>query len=123
MPQQFMDPVWGDDPWVDGGREVDEEQTVAELSEVDFGALPVVVLTQDQLPPQHKAPWSGYQDRLAASSSDAIHLRAVGSGHEIHVDAESLELAAISEVVEAARDGRGLAACDDRFADRGGRCL
>jgi pimeloyl-ACP methyl ester carboxylesterase len=123
VPQQFVDHVRDGDPWVDGGREVDEEQTIAELSEVDFGALPVVVLTQDELPSKLAGPWLRYQDRLAASSSNAVHLRAVRSGHEIHVDAESLELAAITEVVAAAAAGTPLAACDDRFADRGGRCL
>ena len=122
-PEQFEDPLWGDDPWLDGGREVDEEQTVAELSQVDLGAIPVVVLTQDELPPGLAKPWLGYQERLAGSSSNAIHLRAVGSGHEIHADAEDLELAAITEVVEAARGDGRLAACDDRFADERGRCL
>ena len=76
------------------------------------------MLTQDELPPELAKPWLGYQERLAASSSNAIHLRAVGSGHEIHADAEGLELAAITEVVEAARGDGRLAACDDRFAER-----
>ena len=123
VPEQFVDPVWGNDPWVDGDREVDEGQTVAELSEVDFGGLPVVVLTQDEMPAKLADRWQGYQERLAASSSNAIHLRALRSGHEIHSDAESLELAAITEVVEAARGNGRLAACDDRFAERRGECL
>ena len=122
-PEQFEDPLWGDDPWLDGGREVDEEQTVAELSQVDLGAIPVVVLTQSELPPGLAKPWLGYQERLAGSSSNAIHVRALDSGHEIHADAEDLELAAITEVVEAARGDGRLAACDDRFAEERGRCL
>ena len=49
VPQQFADAAWDDIAWVDGGREVDEDTAVAELSEVDLGDLPVVVLTADEL--------------------------------------------------------------------------
>ena len=49
VPEQFTDPAWDDIAWVDGGREVDEDTAVAELSAVDLGDLPVVVLTAEDL--------------------------------------------------------------------------
>ena len=49
VPEQFADAAWDDIAWVDGGREVDADTAVAELSELDLGDLPVVVLTADEL--------------------------------------------------------------------------
>jgi hypothetical protein len=47
---------------------------------------------------------------------------AVGSDHEIHVDALELVAAAVREVVSAS-DGDALRPCDPRFRKLGGRCL
>lgn len=47
--QQFVDPEWERFDVVDGGRPVDLDTTVAELSEVDLGDVPTVVLSSDEL--------------------------------------------------------------------------
>ena len=45
------------------------------------------------------------------------------SGHEIHAEAQELEVALIREVVEAVRSGNALPACDNRFDNLQGHCL
>lgn len=121
VPQQFVDRAWQVIDWVDGGRSVDKKTAVAELSTVDFGDLPVVVLTADYPPARTTELWTGYQQRLTDSTTDAVHLVAVGSDHEIHEDALDLVATAVREVVAA--DGSGLDDCDARFRKVGGRCL
>ena len=123
VPEQFVDRLWDDIDWEDGGRVVDEQLTLDELGTVDFGDLPVLVLTQDQLPKRFRGTWRRYQDRLVGSSTNAVHLLAVGSPHEIHVAAEDLVLQAIEEVAAAVEADDPLAPCDGRFAPAGGRCL
>lgn len=122
VPEQFVDKVWQDIDWIDGGWPVDKKTTVDELSTVDFGDLPVLVLHANSAPPGSGRLWLGYHRRLATSTTDGVLLQAVGSGHEIHVDAPGLVAAAIREVVTAA-EGDGLAECDVRFRKVGGRCL
>ena len=123
VPEQFTDPVWDDIAWVDGGREVDEDTAVAELSEVDLGELPVVVLTAEDLTGKLRRLWEGYHERLTASSGDAVHARAVGAGHAIHESTPDLVTAAVVDVVEAVRAGAPLGPCAGRYDDLGGRCL
>ncbi len=123
VPEQLEDPEWGDIAWVDGGRDVDTRKTVAQLSEIDLGDLPVIVLTQYRLPRRLATLWDAYHDRLAGSSTDAVHVRAVGGSHELHESAQDLVLQAVEEVAAAAAAGKPLKPCDDRFADVGGRCL
>ena len=84
VPQQFVDPEWERFDVVDGGRPVDLDTTVAELSEVDLGDVPTVVLSSDELKGRQRTLWYRYHDRLAASSTDAVHVEAVDSGHAIH---------------------------------------
>ena len=69
VPQQFVDPEWERFDVVDGGRPVDLDTTVAELSEVDLADLPTVVLTSDELKGKQRTLWYRYHDRLAASST------------------------------------------------------
>jgi pimeloyl-ACP methyl ester carboxylesterase len=123
VPEQFTDPAWGDIAWVDGGREVDEDTAVEELSDVDLGDLPVVVLTAEDLTGKLRLLWEGYQERLTASSGDAVHARAVGAGHAIHESTPDLVAAAVVDVVEAVRAEAPLGPCDGRYDDLGGRCL
>jgi len=123
VPEQFVDKIWDDIDWEDGGRVVDEQVTLDEIGTVDFGGLPVVVLTQDQLPKRLKGAWSRYQDRLASASTNAVHVLADGSPHEIHVAAEDLVLQVVEEVAAAVQADDPLAPCDDRFARAGGRCV
>ena len=123
VPEQFTDPAWDDIDWLDGGRSVDEDATVAELSTVDLGDLPVVVLSADELHGKLRRLWYGYHDRLTASSTDALHVKAVGAGHAIHESSEELVAAAVVDVVEAVRAGAALGSCADRYDDFGARCL
>ena len=123
VPEQFEDPEWGDIDWVDGGRDVDTGKTVDKLSAIDLGDLPLVVLTQDQLPRRLATLWDAYHDRLAAASGDAVHVRAVDGSHELHESAQDLVLQAVEEVAGAVAAGEPLKPCDDRFAKAGGRCL
>lgn len=123
VPEQFTDPAWHDIAWVDGGREVDEDTAAAELSEVDLGDLPVVVLTAEDLTGKLRRLWEGYHERLTASSDDAVHARAVGAGHAIHESTPDLVAASVVDVVEAVRAGAPLGPCAGRYDDLGGRCL
>jgi dienelactone hydrolase len=123
VPEQFTDPAWDDIAWVDGGREVDEDTAVEELSDVDLGDLPVVVLTAEDLTGKLRLLWEGYQERLTASSGDAVHARAVGAGHAIHESTPDLVAAAVVDVVEAVRDEAPLGPCAGRYDEVGGRCL
>jgi pimeloyl-ACP methyl ester carboxylesterase len=123
VPEQFEGAAWRDIAWDEGGRTVDGRRTRREIGTVDFRDLPVVVLTQDQLPMPQAGVWDRFQDRLAASSTNSLHVRAVDSPHEIHLAAEELVLLSIDEVAAAVGDGTPLSACDDRFGGVGGRCL
>ncbi|HSV39257.1 MAG TPA: alpha/beta fold hydrolase [Nocardioidaceae bacterium] len=120
--EQFADPDWDFIEWTEGGRTIDTDASTRDIAGLTLDSLPVVVLTQDQLTPDLARPWLRSHERLAALSTNSIHLIAVGSGHEIHEDATELMAAAIEEVVMAVRSGSPLAACDDRFTAVGGRC-
>jgi pimeloyl-ACP methyl ester carboxylesterase len=123
VPQQFVDPEWDDIAWEDGERVIDQDTAVAELSEVDLGDLPVVVLTSDEMRGRLRKVWDGYHDRLAASSTDAVHVLARRATHAIHHTNVELVVAAVEGVVEAARAGSTVSPCDERWRDLGGRCL
>jgi pimeloyl-ACP methyl ester carboxylesterase len=119
VPEQFDD---DDFVWSDGGRPVDTETTQAELSALDLGDLPVVVLTSDELTGEQQHRWMGYHDRLTRSSTDAIHVLARQASHEIHHANLDLVVAAVEDVVEAVRAGSKVSPCDERWRDLGGRC-
>lgn len=123
VPAQFAEPLWkkvGID-WVEGGRPIDQDSTTGQLADLDFGEVPLFVLTQDELPGAYQRNWFRHQDDLAALSTDSVHVVA-HSGHEIHVDALPLVAAAIREVVDAVRGDGTLESCDERFARLGGSC-
>ena len=123
VPEQFTDPAWDDIAWVDGGREVDEDTAVAELSEVDLGDLPVVVLTAEELTGKLRRLWEGYHERLTASSGDAVHARPWGPATRSTSRRSDLVAAAVVDVVEAVRAEAPLGPCAGRYDDLGGRCL
>ncbi len=122
VPAQFTHPFFGEIDWMEGGRSVDKEATTKQLRAVDFGDVPLGVLTQGEASGEFGSLWSGYQNRLAGLSTDSVHVEAVQSGHEIHAEAPELEAAMIREVVEAVRTGNALAACDNRFEKLQGHC-
>ena len=115
VPAQFTHPFFREIDWMEGGRSVDKEATTKQLRAVDFGHVPLAVLTQGEAAGEFRSLWFGYQNRLAGLSTDSVHVEAVQSGHEIHAEAPDLEAAVIREVVEAVRTGKGLAPCDNRF--------
>jgi len=121
--EQLVDKAWDDIAWVEAGRTIDTRRAARALRTTDFGDRPTVVLTQDRLTGRLARLWNGYQNRLVGSSSDAVHVRAVGSGHAIHEDDLDLVTAAVDAVAEAVASGSPLAACAATFADLGGKCL
>lgn len=113
----------------DGTTTVDVVASVEEWVEVtSFGSTPTVVLTQGFAGPDAGAPqefremFRGEHDRMAALSSNAIHVVADDSGHMIQEMAPALVTAVIVEVVEAVSDGSPLEPCDERFDALGGSC-
>jgi pimeloyl-ACP methyl ester carboxylesterase len=122
VPAEFTEPFFGDIEWVEGGRQVDTAASSEELHGLDLGDTPLVVLTTGEATGEFRRIWYGYHRDLAKVSTDALHVIALGAGHEIHADSEALEVALAEELVTAVRDGQRLAACDRRFARAGGRC-
>jgi len=124
VPEQFTERIWREQSidWAEGGRPIDTDATIRELAELDFGDVPLFVLTQGEMAGRLRDNWFGHQDRLAALSPDSVHVVADDSGHEIHVDALPLVDAAVTEVVTAVTQGRPLKPCDRRFARWQGSC-
>lgn len=123
VPEQFTEPFWrrqGID-WSEGGRQIDQNATIHELRDLDFGDLPLFVLTQGDPTGRFRKNWFGHQDRLTALSTNSLHVVA-DSGHEIHVDALPLVTTAVKEVVESAQQQDALHPCDKRFTRLQGAC-
>jgi pimeloyl-ACP methyl ester carboxylesterase len=121
--EQFVDRAWDDITWDEGGRLVDTRRTVRALRSVDLGDRPTVVLSSDAITGDNGRLWYGYHDRLAASSTDAVHVEAVGAPHAIHEGNEAIVATAVDAVVDAVHDGAELTACRRTFRHVGGRCL
>jgi thioesterase domain-containing protein len=119
----FDAPEWDGFSWVEGGREVDTEATTEDVRNLDLDDLPLVVLTQGTQNWPDSPLWTQIQDRLATLSDDSIHLIATEAGHAVHWDAEPLVAKAVTEVVEAVRDGEPLPPCEDEeWSEVGGTC-
>ena len=108
VPAQFSDPFFGDIDWMEGGRSVDKAATTRQLKAVDFGDVPLGVLTQGEAFGEFAACGSAIRTASPRLSTDSVHVEAVQSGHEIHAEAQELEVALIREVVEAVRSGNAL---------------
>lgn len=68
----------------------------------------------------------GSLDQIAALTRVCTYDRAApatDSGHFVHEDAPDVVLAAIEQVVEAARSGSGLAPCDETFGSMVATCV
>jgi len=133
----FIDPIavpgyvdWFGPDVEDGtGGTIDMKRTSEDWKRLgSWGSTPLFVLTQnfrgedDFAPQRFRRYFRDVHDELAGRSSDAIHVIAVDSGHNIHETSPGLVTAAIKEVIEAVRSGEGLAPCDGRFEDLGGAC-
>ncbi len=112
--------------WNDGAASLDLHATKKQLMDVKpLGSVPLVVLTQNYVEEGDAAfqkSWNGMQKRLAAWSGESVHVVAVKSGHGIPGDAPDLIVAAVDEVVGAARKGDSLEQCSERFRPLDGRC-
>ena len=115
-------------PWIDGTDRIDIQETVRELHAAgDLGDMPLIVITAGIIEDEWLATVpklaARAQVRLADLSSNAIHVVASDSGHFVHRDAPDVVLAAIEQVVEAARSGSPLASCADVFGSLDAECV
>lgn len=110
----------------EGGRAVDMERSRAEVSQLDFGDLPTIVLTRGELDGFDEATmkrWIDGHEDLASLSTNSMHLIAFDAGHTIHWDSEALVEKAVDAVVESARSREPLPECDDyEWAAYTGEC-
>jgi pimeloyl-ACP methyl ester carboxylesterase len=107
--------------WSEGGRDIDVDVLKDQLAELDFGDVPLVVLSQAARGAWGRA-WLDHHDDLARASRDGVHVVGVGSGHAMHEDVPDLVTAAVLAVAEAATSTRPLDACDPRLTAAGGQC-
>jgi Alpha/beta hydrolase family len=113
LPPQPTDPLASpeDLAW---GKSLAEAGTVTSL-----GSRPLVVITAGNTfggtEPRFFPIWSGLQGRLAALSSDSVHVLARTSAHFIQTDDPSVVLAGVRAAVRAVRGGTGLPSCRSIF--------
>ena len=115
-------------PWIDGTDRIDIHATVRELHAAgDLGEIPLIVVTAGIIDDEWLATVpklaARAQARLAGLSSNAMQVVATDSGHFVHQDAPDVALVAIEQVVEAARSGSPLAACEDVFGSMNATCV
>jgi pimeloyl-ACP methyl ester carboxylesterase len=115
-------------PWIDGTDRVDIHATVRELDAAgDLGDIPLAVVTAGIIDDEWLATVpklaARAQARLAGLSSNAMQVVAIDSRHFVHEDAPDVVLAAIEQVVGAARSGSPLAACDEVFGSMDATCV
>ena len=112
----FTQADFGSQKVEEGGRPIDMERTVKDLSSLDFGDLPAVVLTRGELDGFDVATmnrWMDGHEELAALSRNSMHVVAFDAGHVIHGDSEALVEKAVDTVVESVRNREPLPECDD----------
>ena len=125
--QAYRDLYGAGDPradWIDGGDLLDIDATAAALQDArDYGSMPLVVIRaeiyEDVLSPKL---WRETQADLATLSTDALHVIARGSGHDVLRGNPAVVLAAVSAVVDAMRSDGQLPACADFVADLEADC-
>ena len=115
-------------PWIDGSDRIDIHATVRELRAAgDLGDIPLVVVTAGIVEDEWLATVpklaARAQVRLAGLSSDAMQVVATDSGHFVHREAPDVVLAAIERVIEAARSGSPLGACNEVFGSMDATCV
>jgi pimeloyl-ACP methyl ester carboxylesterase len=115
-------------PWIDGTDRIDIHATVSELRAAgDLGDMPLIVVTAGVIGDEWLAtvPYlaARAQARLAGLSSNAIQVVATDSGHFVHREAPDVVLAAIEQVVTAARPDSVLPPCEDVFVSMAATCV
>ncbi len=119
---QLVSPAFTDGTWTEAGTSYDMVTTLKQLKAApSLGSVPVVVLTQDASG-DFKTVWFPIQDKLATVSRDTVHVVAIGASHIIQEDKPEIVLAAIDQVVMAARSGMPLGPCASVYPKVGGVC-
>jgi hypothetical protein len=117
----------GINPWVDQTSRVDMTSLLIVLDRAPpLGDIPLVVITAGV----QENPWradgpardAGFQDALAALTSDSIHVTATDAGTFVQDSDPALVVAAIREVLHSARQGSRLPPCPEVFPPLGGTC-
>ena len=97
------------------GDHIDEDKRIALKANRSYGAMPLVVLTAmdrnsapgSKVPEEEEAAWgkdwAEAHDRLASLSTRGANRRIDGTSHYIHLIKPEVVIAAINEVVDAAR--------------------
>ncbi len=114
-----MRPAWRDAAWMETRKSfndhLDEDKAIALKADRSYGSIPLIVLTagNKNTPPGSTASdkelaawdkdWSDAHDRLAALSTRGQNRRIEGTTHYIHLIKPDVVIAAIEEVVDAAR--------------------
>jgi alpha/beta superfamily hydrolase len=124
--------AWAPDNWFgkefppagkDGAHAVDVDGTREELLHAaDLGDRPTVVLTQGTMNGEFERQWTPIQDKLAALSTNSLHMVATESDHFVPEKQPSLVAASILAVV-VATGGTPLPACGPSFERLGAECL
>lgn len=109
--------------WMEGGRQVDVVGSEPELAAArPLGSIPEIVLTRDATGALRRA-WYPLQQALARASTDHLHVVVRHAGHVIQDDDPAIVVAAVDELVRAARAHRRLRSCGAVFTRLGGRCV
>lgn len=124
--------AWAPDSWFvkefppggnDGAHAVDVDGTREELLHAgDLGDRPTVVLTQGTLNGEFEQQWTPIQDKLAALSTNSLHMVATDSDHAVPEKRPGLVADSILAVVDAT-GGTALPTCGPRFERLGAECL
>jgi pimeloyl-ACP methyl ester carboxylesterase len=92
-----------------------------------LGDRPLVVITAGdtfaELTSRVYPVWLRLQNRLAALSSDSVHVLAPASGHFVQIDDSGLVLDGVRSVVTAVREGAPLGSCAAIFRGTNAECL
>lgn len=123
--------AWAPNSWfleqfplsTDGVHAPDIDRTRAELlAAADLGDRPTIVLTQGRMSGEFERRWTPIQDKLAALSSNALHMVATEASHDILAVRPQLVTESVRAVVDAVR-GAALPACGPHFEALGAECL
>lgn len=91
------------------------------------GHLPVVEITaahdKGMFSPAALAQWAKYQQAMSHLSTNEVHVLAKNSDHDVIHNQPLLVDQGIVDVVDSARTGQPIPACDRRYTKIQGRCL
>ena len=104
----------------EGGSHVDWTTTVPELqSAPGYGDAPTVSLDSGKI---DNPIWLDLRQALAQKSTNSMLVVADGAGHSIQKEAPEVVIRSIKLVVDSARSGDAMPACEPSFADLDATC-